>query len=65
MMNELNIDLSHWSCKQLCEFHNHVMRSDHNIKDQHSNISLIRYIKQTLIDKKYTSKYVFSYRGKL
>jgi hypothetical protein len=65
MISELNIDLSHWSCKQLCEFHNHVKGTDRPYKNNHSNIMLIRYIKQTLIDKKYTSKYVLNYRGKL
>lgn len=60
-----NIDLSHWSCKRLCEFHNHVKKTDRNVKDNESNIMLIRLIKQTLIDKKHTSKYVLNYRGKL
>ena len=65
MISESNIDLSHWSCKQLCEFYNHVKGTDRPYKDNHANLMLIRHIKDTLIKNKYTSKYVLNYRGKL
>ena len=67
-----NIDLSHWSCKQLCEFHNHVIKSGTNFTDDDGynyayddNDKKILLIKQTLIDIGACSKYVLEYRGQL
>ena len=74
-----NIDLSHWSVSQLCQFHNSVIRSGCNINGHwpsshpffgyndyyDENDQVINQVKQTLIDMGACSKYVLDYRGQL
>ena len=66
-----NIDLSHWSVSQLCQFHNSVIASGCNMNGHgynyhyDDNDQIINQVKQTLIDMGACSKYVLEYRGQL
>ena len=66
-----NIDLSHWSVNQLCQFHNNVIASGCNMNGHgynyhyDENDQVIDIVKQTLIDIGACSIAVLEYRGKL
>ena len=65
------IDLSDWSVKQLCQFHNSVIASGCNMNEHgynyhyDDNDQIINQVKQQLIHMGACSNYVLQYEGKL